>query len=101
MTINACQAGKDVYVEKPISYNLDEGRKMVKAARKYNRIVQAGTQRRADRLTMKAIQMLREGVIGDIYMGRGTVYRSRPSIGKKPDGPVRGGKLGSLQGPLR
>jgi predicted dehydrogenase len=88
MTINACQAGKDVYVEKPISYNIDEGRKMVQAARKYNRIVQAGTQRRANRITMKAIQMLREGVIGDIYMGRGTVYRSRPSIGKKPDGVV-------------
>ncbi len=88
MTINACQAGKDVYVEKPISYNLDEGRKMVQAARKYSRIVQAGTQRRANRLTMKAIQMLRDGVIGDIYLGRGTVYRSRPSIGKKPDGPV-------------
>lgn len=88
MAINACQAGKDVYVEKPVSYNVDEGRKMVQAARKYNRIVQAGTQRRANRLTMKAIQMLREGVIGDIYMGRGTVYRSRPSIGNKPDGPV-------------
>src|SRR5512133_1719312 len=88
MAINACQAGKDVYVEKPVSYNIDEGRKMVQAARKYNRIVQAGTQRRADRLNMKAIQMLRDGVIGDIYAGRGTVYRSRPSIGKKPDVPV-------------
>ena len=50
MTINACQAGKDVYVEKPISYTIDEGRKMVQAARKYNKIVQAGTQRRASRL---------------------------------------------------
>jgi len=88
MTINACQAGKDVYVEKPISYTIDEGRKMVLAARKYNRIVQAGTQRRASRLNRHAIKMLREGIIGDIYMGRGTVYRSRPSIGKKPDSPV-------------
>ena len=88
MTINACQAGKDVYVEKPISYTIDEGRKMVQAARKYNRIVQAGTQRRASRLNRHAIKLLREGIIGDIYMGRGTVYRSRPSIGKKPDGPV-------------
>lgn len=88
MTINACQTGKDVYVEKPIAYTIDEGKKMVQAARKYNRIVQAGTQRRASRINIKAIQMLREGVIGEIYMGRGTVYRSRPSIGKKPDGPV-------------
>jgi predicted dehydrogenase len=88
MTINACQAGKDVYVEKPISYNIDEGRKMVQAARKYNRIVQAGTERRSNRLTRKAIQMLREGVIGDIYMGRGIVYRLRPNIGKKPDSEV-------------
>ncbi|HOW09958.1 MAG TPA: Gfo/Idh/MocA family oxidoreductase [Bacteroidales bacterium] len=88
MTINACQAGKDVYVEKPISYTIDEGRKMVQAARKYNRIVQAGTQRRANRLNRHAIKLLREGIIGDIYMGRGTVYRSRPSIGKKPDAPV-------------
>lgn len=88
MSINACQAGKDVYVEKPISYNIDEGRKMVQAARKYNMIVQAGTQRRGDKLSQKAIQMLRDGVIGEVYMGRGTVYRSRPSIGRKPDGPV-------------
>jgi predicted dehydrogenase len=88
MAINACQAGKDVYVEKPVSYTIDEGRKMVQAARKYNRIVQAGTQRRASRLNRQAIKMLREGIIGDIYMGRGTVYRSRPSIGRKPDGPV-------------
>lgn len=88
MAVNACQAGKDVYVEKPISYTIDEGRKMVRAARKYNRIVQAGTQRRANRLNRKAIEMMRDGVIGDVYMGRGTVYRSRPSIGKKPDGPV-------------
>jgi predicted dehydrogenase len=91
MAINACQAGKDVYVEKPVSYNIDEGRKMVQAARKYNRIVQAGTQRRSNRLTLKAVQMLREGVIGDIYLGRGTVYRSRPSIGKKPDIAVPNG----------
>jgi len=85
MAVNACQAGKDVYVEKPISYNVDEGRKMIQAARKYDRIVQAGTQRRSNRLSLKAIQLLKEGVIGDVYMGRGTVYRSRTNIGKKPE----------------
>ena len=87
-TIWACQAGKDVYVEKPISYNILEGRKMVQAARKYNRIVQVGTQHRSNRMSQKGIQLLREGVIGDIYMGRGTVYRHRPSIGRVQDSPV-------------
>jgi len=88
MTINACQAGKDVYCEKPASWNIDEGRKMVEAARKYNRIVQVGTQYRSNRLTQESIRLLREGVIGDIYMGRGTVYRHRPTIGRKPDTEV-------------
>lgn len=88
MSINACQAGKDVFVEKPISYTIDEGRKMVLAARKYNRIVQAGMQRRSSRHIRKAIELLREGIIGEIYAGRANVYRSRPSIGRKPDGPV-------------
>jgi predicted dehydrogenase len=91
MTIWACQTGKDVYVEKPLSYNLVEGRRMVQAARKYNRIVQTGTQHRANRLSQKSIQLLMEGVIGDIYMGRGTVYRHRPSIGRVADSPVPAG----------
>jgi len=87
-TIWACQAGKDVYVEKPLSYNILEGRKMVQAARKYNRIVQVGTQYRSSRISQKAIQLLKEGVIGDIYMGRGTVYGFRGNIGRVPDSPV-------------
>jgi len=91
MTIWACQAGKDVYCEKPLSYNLAEGRKMVQAARKYNRIVQTGTQHRANRLSQKGIQLLMDGVIGDIYMGRGTVYRHRPSIGRVANSPVPAG----------
>lgn len=91
MTIWACQAGKDVYVEKPVSYTVSEGRKMVDAARKYGRIVQAGTQLRANRLSQKAIQLIQEGVIGDVYMGRATVYRHRPSIGRVADSPVPSG----------
>jgi predicted dehydrogenase len=91
MTIWACQAGKDVYCEKPLSYNLAEGRKMVQAARKYNRIVQTGTQYRSNRLSQKGIQLLMSGVIGDIYMGRGTVYRHRPSIGRVANSPVPDG----------
>lgn len=81
-TIWACQAGKDVYVEKPVSYNIAEGKKMVEAARKYNRIVQAGTQNRSNRIIRKAIQLIHDGVIGDVYMGRGIVYGHRPSIGR-------------------
>jgi predicted dehydrogenase len=91
MTIWSCQAGKDVYVEKPLSYNIVEGRKMVQAARKYNRVVQIGTQYRANRFSQKSIQLLMDGVIGDIYMGRGTVYRHRPSIGRVADSDIPSG----------
>ena len=87
-SIWACQAGKDVYIEKPISYTVEEGRKMVEAARKYNRVVQTGTGSRSSRLVHKAIQLIHDGVIGDVYMGRGVVYGHRASIGRLPDGPV-------------
>jgi predicted dehydrogenase len=90
-TIWACQAGKDVYVEKPISYTLVEGRKMLQAARKYNRVVQVGTQLRSNRICQKGIQLLKEGVIGDIYMGRATVYGHRPNIGRVLDSPIPAG----------
>lgn len=80
----ACQAGKHAYVEKPVSHNLWEGRKMVEAARKYNRIVQGGTQRRSSGLYRKAVQLLRDGVIGDLYMARALVFGVRDSIGFQP-----------------
>src|SRR5512143_3024695 len=60
-TIWACQAGKDVYVEKPASHNIWEGRKMVEAARKYNRIVQVGVQARTIRHYQRAFELLRGG----------------------------------------
>jgi predicted dehydrogenase len=81
----ACQAGKDVYVEKPGSHNLYEGRKLVEAAHKYDRIVQHGVQLRSSEALQEAVALLRKGVIGDVYMARGLVYRSRASIGKKQD----------------
>ncbi len=90
-TIWACQAGKDVYVEKPLSWSLVEGRKMVEAARKYDRIVQIGTNMRSNRMTQKAIQLLQDGVIGDIYMARATVFGHRGNIGRVPDSPVPNG----------
>lgn len=90
-TIWACQAGKDVYIEKPLAWSIAEGRKMVEAARKYNRIVQTGTNYRSNRMTKKGIQLLHDGVIGDIYLGRASVYGHRPNIGREPDGPVPAG----------
>ena len=88
MTIHACQAGKDVYVEKPGSHTIDESRKMVQAARKYNRIVQLGTQHRSNRVSQKAIELIRQGLIGDVYMGRGYEFKRRYTIGREPDGTV-------------
>lgn len=78
----ACQAGKDVYVEKPVSYNIWEGRRMVEAARKYNRIVQSGMQRRSDEGLQQAIQYIKEGNLGKILFIHSMCYRKRESIGK-------------------
>ncbi len=88
MTIWACQAGKDVYVEKPISHNIVEGRRMIEAARRYNRIVQVGTQRRSGALLGKAVQFVRDGGLGTIYMGKTVVTRLRDPIGVVADSPV-------------
>jgi predicted dehydrogenase len=84
-TIWACQAGKDVYVEKPVSHNVQEGRRMVEAARKYDRIVQTGTQCRSHKGIQDAIAFLRSGELGQIYMAKGLCYKPRGSIGFKPD----------------
>jgi predicted dehydrogenase len=86
-TIWACQAGKDVYVEKPASHNILEGRKMVEAARKYQRIVQHGTQCRSSVKIREGIQKLREGVIGEVYMARGIAFKTRAG-GRKKVEPV-------------
>jgi len=82
LVVWACQAGKDVYVEKPVSHNVWEGRKAVEAARKYNRIVQTGTQCRSSPGLIEAIKWLREGNLGKIKLVRGTCYKPRGSIGK-------------------
>ena len=84
MAIWGCQAGKDVYVEKPCSHNLWEGRQLVRAAARYNRIVQHGTQSRSSKTAREAIQKLRDGVIGDVYMTRGLCYKWRDTIGRAP-----------------
>lgn len=87
----ACQAGKDVYVEKPGSHNIWEGRKMVEAAQKYDRIVQHGVQLRSSPAVREAVQMMHDGYIGNVYMARGLVFRWRPSIGNKGFEPVPDG----------
>lgn len=91
MTIWACQAGKDVYVEKPASHNIFEGRKMIEAARKYKRMVQVGTQSRTTIHKIKAIELLRDGVIGDIYQAKGMCYKRRKSIGSMNPSDVPAG----------
>jgi predicted dehydrogenase len=84
-TIWACQAGKHVYVEKPATYGVFEGRKMVEAAKKYNVRVQTGTQNRSIPNVMQAIKFLHDGGIGEVYMAKGNCYKPRDSFGIAKD----------------
>lgn len=88
MTIWACQAGKDVFVEKPVSHTIVEGRKMIDAARRHDRIVAVGTQRRSGAVLAKAVQFLRDGGLGTVYAGKTIVYRFRDPIGVAANSPV-------------
>jgi predicted dehydrogenase len=78
----AVQAGKDVYVEKPVSHNVWEGRQLVKAARKHSKIVQTGTQSRSSTAIKEAVEWVRAGNLGKIQVARGLCYKPRNSIGK-------------------
>ncbi len=86
--IAAMQSGKDVYLEKPCSHNIWEGRQLVAAARKYKRMCQHGTQGRSCPAIEEAMGKIREGIIGDVYMARGLCFKWRPTIGRTPDEPV-------------
>ena len=90
-TIWACQAGKDVYVEKPATHNIYEGKKMIEAAYKYNRIVQHGVQLRSSPAVREAVKHIEDGLIGRVYMARGLVFRWRADIGDKGISPVPAG----------
>ena len=81
----ACQAGKHVYVEKPCSHNMFEGRKMIEAAKKYNVRLQVGFQNRSGKILNEAIKFLHDGGIGDIYMARGLCLKPRDSFGIAKD----------------
>jgi len=82
MTVWACQAGKDVYAEKPLSHNIWEGRRMVEAARKYERIVQTGSQDRSDVGLEAAVAYVKDGSLGPVRLVRAISYGLRESIGK-------------------
>lgn len=90
-TILACQAGKDVYIEKPLSQTIHEGHLMRDAARKYNRVVQVGTQRRSGEHFRSAVEYVASGKLGKICMIKAWICQVRGSIGKPPDGPVPAG----------
>jgi predicted dehydrogenase len=88
MTVEACKAGKDVYVEKPISVTIEEGQKMVQAARKYNRVVQAGTMQRSAKHFIEACELVRQGRVGEVTMVKTWNYGNAKveGIGNPPNG---------------
>ena len=100
--IAACKAGKDVYVEKPLSATIAEGRAMVDAARKYDRIVQVGIHRRSSRMYAELAEVVHSGAIGKVTVARCVVHeqhgtrRDRPFAGVGPSGRAR---LGHVAGP--
>ena len=87
-SIMAMQAGKDVYVEKPCSYNPGEGEMMVAAQERYNRVIQMGNQQRSSVESAQIIQAIKEGIIGRAYYARAWYANTRGSIGRGQQAPV-------------
>jgi predicted dehydrogenase len=85
MTLWGCQAGKDVYVEKPCSHNVHEGRIITEAAKKYDRIVQHGTQSRSMDSWARVAELVKSGKYGKLLVSRGLCYKPRGTIGTKPN----------------
>jgi predicted dehydrogenase len=86
-----CQAGKDVYVEKPCAHDIFEAKQLLAAAHKFNRMVQHGTNGRSSASMHEAVKLIQDGVIGDPYMSRGLCYKWRKTIGRTPVEPVPAG----------
>jgi predicted dehydrogenase len=84
----AMQAGKDIYLEKPISHNIHEGRSLVAAAKKYGKMLQTGTQTRSSSACIEAMKFIHDGKIGDVKFARGLCYKRRKSIGPLGDYPI-------------
>jgi predicted dehydrogenase len=95
-TIWALSAGKHVFVEKPASHTVWEGRKMVEAQRRYGKLVQVGTMNRSRPAVQQAVKFIHDGGIGRVYMARGLCFKSRPGIGTYPDGPITDGQAHRL-----
>jgi predicted dehydrogenase len=91
-TIWALQAGKHVYVEKPASHTIWEGRRMVEAASRYGKVVQVGTMNRSRPGVRAAIKHIQDGGLGKVHMARGLCFKPRAGIGKYPDGPMAPGE---------
>jgi predicted dehydrogenase len=91
IAIWACQAGKDVYVEKPCSHNWWESRQLVRAEAKYGRLVQHGTNMRSSAAIREGVQRIQDGVLGEVYLARGLCFNWRPSIGHTSVQPVPAG----------
>ncbi|HWQ53776.1 MAG TPA: Gfo/Idh/MocA family oxidoreductase [Bryobacteraceae bacterium] len=99
-TIWACQAGKDVYVEKPVAHDIFECRQIAAAVKKYGRVVQTGTQARSSEAVKEAIRHLHTGLIGDPYMVRALCFKWRESIGRtKPEAVPKGVNYDAWMGP--
>jgi len=91
MTILACQAGKDVYVEAPVSHTLEEGRLMVEAARRHGRVVQSGLQQRSGAHFQSAVEYVRSGKLGTVTLAKAWTVHRRKSIGVRKDAPTPAG----------
>lgn len=88
-SIWAIQAGKHVSVEKPCCHNFYEGQKLVEAAKKYGLVVQDGAEQRSNPCAQSAVQFMRDGKLGEVYLSKGVCYKWRDSIGSYPDGPMQ------------
>ena len=84
----ACQAGKHAHIEKPLTHNIFEGQKLIEAARRYKRIVHHGTESRSSQAYQQAVEFLRNGGLGEVYMAKGICYKWRKTIERTPDEPV-------------
>jgi predicted dehydrogenase len=87
----ACQAGKHAHIEKPFTHNIFEGQKLIEAARKYKRIVHHGTESRSSQAYQQAVEFLRSGGLGEVYMAKGMCYKWRRTIGHTSQEPVPAG----------